>query len=65
VSIEGVAAFGRWKMSSAALWIRWRQKHGVCGACGEHPFWTVCPNLGKVYEEPEWVQEILEFYEAE
>ena len=65
VAIEGVSAFGKWKMSSAALWIRWRQEHGLCGSCGEHPLGTVCVRLGVVYEEPSWVAEILEHYGAE
>jgi hypothetical protein len=31
---------------------------------GEHPVGTVCPTVGVIYEEPSWVQEVLEYFRA-
>ncbi len=65
MSIEGGSEFGRWKMSSIAVWIRYRVENNLCGACGEHALGTGCPNLrGAVWTIPEWADEILEFYKS-
>ena len=63
MTIEGVSEFGKWKMSSAALWIRYRRANNLCGGCGEHEAGTWCKWLRGIWVEPPWVDEILRHYD--
>lgn len=64
MGVETWPEFSKWKASSAALTWRYRTERGLCSSCGEHPAGEVCRWYGGVAptEEPEWVQEILDYY---
>ena len=65
MAVESWSAWSRWKASCVALTWRYRTERGLCSACGEHPAGDWCDAYRGVAptEEPEWVQEILEYYE--
>src|SRR5258708_13408311 len=62
---ESWSPWNRWKASSAALTWRYRTERGFCSSCGEHPAGESCRWDGGVAptEEPEWVTEILAYFE--